>query len=115
MSQSPKHAARGHEHTTDALAVRERGQRRLKKATTLTIAGALTITAITSALASHVATQHSHGASSTVASSPAAIAAAQQAAGTSYASNSGNAYNSGSSSSTPSSSQSAPVVSSGGS
>ncbi len=115
MSRSQKHTVPGHDHPTDALAVRERGQHRLKKATTLTIAGALTLTAITAALASHVPTRHSQSASPTVASSPAAIAAAEQAAANSSAYNSSNAYNAGSSSATPSYSQSAPVVSSGGS
>lgn len=91
----------------NAMVLRQQGQRRLKKATTLTIASAITVTMIATALASNVPMKHSRASTVSIASSPAAIAAAQQAAA---ATNS-----SASTSSAPTYSQSAPVASSGGS
>lgn len=120
MSNSRKRL-RPHANTgSDRLATREHGQRRLRKATTLTIAGAIAIAGVTTALASQVPSHHSVARTSSggVASSAAAIAAAQQAASNASGSNAANSSsNSGSSGSTyvPSSAQSAPVTSSGGS
>jgi hypothetical protein len=116
MSPSPKHVRPNDNAASNGVAFRERGQRRLRKVTTMTIAGAIAVTAVTTALASQVPTHHKAAtvASGGVASSPAAIAAAQQAANTVSASNSTSSnYNSGSYA--PSTSQSAPVASSGGS
>ena len=107
MSRSPKKTPRVDDRTTNAMVLRQQGQRRLKKATTLTIASAITVTMIATALASNVPMKHSRASTVSIASSPAAIAAAQQAAA---ATNS-----SASTSSAPTYSQSAPVASSGGS
>src|SRR5450759_5244792 len=107
MSRSPKKTPRVDDRTMNAIVLRQQGQRRLKKATTLTIASAITVTMIATALASNVQMKHSRASTVSIASSPAAIAAAQQAAA---ATNS-----SASTSSAPTYSQSAPVASSGGS
>jgi hypothetical protein len=107
MSRSPKKTPRVDDRTMNAMVLRQQGQRRLKKATTLTIASAITVTMIATALASNVPMKHSRASTVSIASSPAAIAAAQQAAA---ATNS-----SASTSSAPTYSQSAPVASSGGS
>ncbi len=128
MSHAPKRIRQHANAGSDGVTVRERGQRHLRKATTLTIAGAIGLAGITTALASQVPTHHTSArtVSGGVPSSAAAIAAAQQAAnnlsasnsyGSNYTSGTSNGYNSGSGGSTyaPSSSQSAPVVSSGGS
>jgi len=116
---NPKHRRRTANAAPDGVATREHGQRRLRKATTLTIAGAIAVTGITTALASQVPSHHSasHTSSGGVASSAAAIAAAQQAASNAAGSNatSSSNPNSGGSTYTPSSAQSAPVASSGGS
>lgn len=118
----PKHLRPNANAGTNGVGTREFGQRRLRTATTLTIAGALAVTGITAALASQVPTHHAatRRTGGGVASSAAAVAAAQQAANNAAganASSSGNSSSSGSSGSTytPSYSQSAPVASSGGS
>jgi hypothetical protein len=120
MSNSRKRLRPHANAGSNGIVTREHGQRRLRKATTLTIAGAIAITGVTTALASQVPSRHSASRTSSggVASSAAAIAAAQQAASTVSASNTASSSsNSGSSgsTSTPSSSQGAPVASSGGS
>jgi hypothetical protein len=108
MSRSPKKTPRVDDRTMNAMVLRQQGQRRLKKATTLTIASAITVTMIATALASNVPMKHSRASTVSIASSPAAIAAAQQAAAATNSSAS-------TSSSAPTYSQSAPVASSGGS
>jgi hypothetical protein len=107
MSRSPKKTPRVDDRTMNAMVLRQQGQRRLKKATTLTIASAITVTMIATALASNVPMKHSRASTVSIASSPAAIAAAQQAAAATDSS--------ASTSSAPTYSQSAPVASSGGS
>jgi hypothetical protein len=94
------------------IAHRERGLRRLRTATILTVAGAALVTMIGTSLASQPATHHTSGGSGGVASSAAAIAAAQQASSNQASASSGNAS---ASAATPSSSQSTPAASSGGS
>jgi len=119
MSDSRKHLRPHASAGSDGIVTREHGRRRLRKATTLTIAGAIAVTGVTTALASQVPSHHSASRTSSggVASSAAAIAAAQQAASNASGSNASSSSNSGSSGSTyvPSNAQSAPVASSGGS
>lgn len=114
MSNSRKHVRPHANAGSDGIVTREHGRRRLRKATTLTIAGAIAVAGVTTALASQVPSHHAARTSSGgVASSAAAIAAAQQAASNASGSNA-TSSNSGSTY-VPSSAQSAPVASSGGS
>lgn len=121
MSGAPKHIRPPANAGGDRLAIRERGQRRLRRVTTLTVTGAIAVAGITTALASQVPAHHAAArtGSTGVPSSAAAIAAAQQAASNQSAANAGrNSYSgsvAGGSTYVPSSSQSAPVASSGGS
>jgi hypothetical protein len=93
------------------VARRNRGQRGLRRATILTVAGAAVVTVIGTSLASQATTHsNSHRSTGTVASSSAAVAAAQQAQANQAA-----ASNNSASASVPSASQSQPVASSGGS
>lgn len=117
MSESRKHLRPQASAGSDGIATREHGRRRLRKATTLTIAGAIAVTGVTTALASQVPSHQtaSRTARAGVASSAAAIAAAQQAASTASGSNASSSSPNSGSTYVPSSAQSAPVASSGGS
>jgi len=117
MSSSRKHLRPHANAGSDGIVSREHGRRRLRKATTLTIAGAIAVTGVTTALASQVPSHHSASRASSggVASSAAAIAAAQQAASNASGSNATSSGSNSGSTYVPSSAQSAPVASSGGS